>query len=425
MNDIELVAMGGCIVFAVIGIMAIYLLQTLKTKLEELHDVIPDKQLISALSSVQQNLSSVLSDEQKAIQNLPLLVSSTVSTQVNQGLEPLRNELSKSTQSSVSALLRLTDGLNHSHENFLQALSTVNNEGHFTEWITALRETVAPMEVAGGAIQNHYSTATSLLECNTRFVADWSVRWDEVADHLKKFNDHFEGWFTQERISRGQIEHRIMNRLEEVNDSNYLVKTSLAEMQSSGVKLLDSSRDLTDAVSALNSRLRELSIKHESLMSMQKDLLDGHAKVQSKLESFQVDLLKRSQSHQEQLGAFISKVETALSNTIIRFDKDIAKLSQNYGSQLQEVLHEITKQQSSQTAFVVSFQKNQREFSDAFQKNQHEILNSFQESQNKLLEDLQQSLAQVPSRKMQVLSLVFQAVIAMTLIGFVYAFLQR
>lgn len=415
MNEIAQFFLPAIAVVALLlGVAAVYLLWVFKGILSELRDVIPDKALVRGLTATQNSLDETLGKEKKVIQNLPLLLSNTVSTQVSSGLEPLRGEISKSTQSSIAAIAKLTSSLHDSHQEFQNALLTVNDDGHFKEWITALRETVAPMQVAGAALENHYATADSILKSNTRFIADWSGRWGELASHLEQFSTDFNRWFTDEQISRGQIEQRIMNRLEEVNETNVLVGESLNELQSSGAKLLGSNHDLTMAMTSLKKRVDELGQKHEALISLQRDLLQAHEKVQRDFHISQENIMAASKTHQEQFGSYVLKTGTVVSEMVSRVDRELSKMGVSYAAQLNELLSGIKKQQVDQQEFIRSLQQGQQA-----------LLESSQKNQQKTMESVRKALDLISSQKLQKFALVVQIGILFSIIGCAYVLQLR
>ncbi len=178
-----------------------------------------------------QQLSQALDAQRRTTEQLPELVSGAVASEVKVGLTPLQSELRGMSKTQQGALGQVSNALAQSHNHFTRAVMTLNHDGSLSEWVTSLHDTAEPFQKAATTLVQHSETTRQILSSTGELVRECAGQRQAVERAFTHFSDMVERSATEETVSLRDIEHRVMQRLEEVAETNSLVAQSLSELQ--------------------------------------------------------------------------------------------------------------------------------------------------------------------------------------------------
>ncbi|MDJ0841053.1 MAG: hypothetical protein QNK37_31365 [Acidobacteriota bacterium] len=362
-----------------------------------LSNKIPKKDLVRNITDSSRALTNALEEERKMLAALPTLISERVASEITNGINPLSLSIERSASVTNKQVHQLTVAFRESHEHFHQLLLTVSDEGHFREWIGAFRETVAPLETATRAIENNYSTAESLLKETTRFVSQWAGHWEKVEGNFNRFSNEFSRWSAAETTHAKDIEHRIMNRLEEVSETRHQINKSLNELQSARTKLMDSNRELSNSVSSMSRRMNELCTLNENLQARQHELFEQQTNFQTGFNEWQMEIQTRGRNTQTQLANFLTQTEQAVNGMLSRIEEALDRLTRGY-----QQLHKQREEQLNNLITRMS----------AANQSQAQIL----KRQEQLISRVDRAFKHMPNRPLQISGFVIQSLIFLVLV---------
>lgn len=257
------------------------------SSLSRFFELVPDKALVSRLSTASEELTHALDAQREVATSLPAALSAQVAAQVKAGLAPLSEQLGHLTQESHSTAGRLAE----SHDHFTRAVLALNDDGNLAEWVGSFREVVQPLHTLSSAVEAHYQTAGQVLAKTSEVVALWSDQHQSVQEAFGHFSALVERSAAAETTHLRDIEHRLMNRLEEVADTNATVSHSLSELQTASRHALATNEDLARSVDGTVRQVGELidlgrqtQGQHHELIRAQEGLQRSFAAWQASIE---------------------------------------------------------------------------------------------------------------------------------------------
>jgi regulator of sigma D len=280
----SILSVVGGLLLVLVGV-GVYSARRLAALIEAVRPVqtLADQNLLQRISALEQSLHESSAAHRTAVEALPQRISSAVSKEVRAGLDPARQQLEGLTQQSRS----LSEALGRSHDHLSQAVLTLNQDGTLGEWVASFREVVEPLQHATSAIDRHFDTAGQVLRTTSGLVEQWAAQRDAVIQAFRTFSQQVERSAAAETTHLRDIEHRLMNRLEEVSETNATVAKALSELQVAGRNALETSTDLTRSVERTGQRFAELidldrhtQTQHHELIRTQQQLQKDFAELE-------------------------------------------------------------------------------------------------------------------------------------------------
>ena len=188
---------------------AVKLLFDLSTGLKRLGRNLPASEDLNALRQT-------IETQRQATEKLPDQLAGRVAGEVSRGLEPLHASVGQLTKEHRQAMGQLTQTLSGSHQHLNQVLLALDRNGSLGEWVTSFRDTTEPFQLATQALTQHYETGGKLLATTGELVRQWSDQREAVQVAFRSFSETVERSQAAETTHLRDIEHRVMNRLEEV-----------------------------------------------------------------------------------------------------------------------------------------------------------------------------------------------------------------
>src|SRR6185369_6909983 len=121
----------------------------------------------------------------------------------------------------------LSEELARSHEGFTRAVLTLNHDGSLSEWVGGFREAVQPLVSVSSAVEHHYDTAGQVLRTTGALVEQWAAQKEAVVGAFEKFKESVDLSAAHEVRHLRDLEQRVMDRLEEVAETNANVARSV------------------------------------------------------------------------------------------------------------------------------------------------------------------------------------------------------
>lgn len=246
---------------------------------------LPD--LMDELNRSGRALSASLNTHRETARQLPDLVSRDVAEEVRKGVEPVQAELKNLTEETRGEMARVAEAFSKSHDQFASALLTLDADGHLGEWVASFREVSEPMRTASDAIERHYETAERLLDAAGKMIIQWSGQRQSVESAFSKFSSVVEQWAVDETTHFRDIEHRIMNRLEETAGTNALVAKSLSELQTAHTKMTATQEDFSETVNKAALKLGEILDMAGETQSRHLEIVRAQEQLQTQLKTLQ------------------------------------------------------------------------------------------------------------------------------------------
>lgn len=343
----------------------------------------PDVKLANNMAKTADALSSSLVAHKHSLKELPSLVSGNVSSEVKTGIEPFQGELANLGNKVESSINHLADNLSDTHNEFLQALHTLNVDGELTEWIDSLRDTIKPLQQVSYSLNNHYETNAKLLSVSHDLVVQLAGLKEAAETSFSSISGVVRHWESKEDLHARHIESRIMSRLEEVQKSHEEVTRGISALQTSQNAMISVQKGLSESMQDATSSFDGLSTLNTSVQQQIQVLVEEQNRFKERLHKWQETIMTDSNNMQHSAKQFISDSQ-----------KSITKIN--------EKMHEIV---DKSTLMLASFHKtHQQSLNDL--KQQHSIMAQTQteltKEQRKTIQDIQNIIRQLPHRLLQI-----------------------
>ncbi len=310
-----LTAIGALLTFA--GVTALVVVQLKNGKILDMlassfnvvKQHLPERHLLESIRETGCQLNASLDTHEKVVSQLPQLVSRDLSKEVKTGIDPVRSELGALSKQTEATMSRLTSSLAQSHEKFMAALLTLNAEGQLTEWVNAFREAVEPLQSSAASLQQHYDTAERLLKTTEDLVVQWTGQRQVVENAFTRFSEAIQRWTVEETTRFSEVEGRIMNRLEEVANTNALVSQSLSELQSAQTNMTGSQRELSDTVKQSVRNMHDIMETVQRSQEQHIQLNRGQEDIQNSVKTFMADMDNRIKTLDNRIKKIMSDFE--------------------------------------------------------------------------------------------------------------------
>jgi hypothetical protein len=301
---------------------------------------LPDRALVEQLSSSQVALTASIEAQRKITQDLPRTVSSTIASEVRGGLVPFQ----KASEALSGELAR-------SHDGFTRAVLTLNHDGSLSEWVGGFREAMQPLVTVSTAVEHHYETAGQILRTTGELVEQWAAQKEAVVSAFDKFREAVDVSAAHEVRHLRDLEQRVMERLEEVAETNANVASGLSELQVSGRNALETNADLARAVERTAQQVGEVveigrqtqSQHHELIRAQQqaqKDAAEWQKQAEQGLTRLQTGIGQISAGTNAALEALRKETQatlTALEGQLAGFHRQHAKAVQDLSARQEAV----------------------------------------------------------------------------------------
>jgi hypothetical protein len=383
LETLLLIVVLGVVTLAALEVLTGRRLASLSAAVEPLRTLLP---------ATHEALARALDAQREAVRQLPQAISETVSAEVRGGLEPLRLEM--------TAVGTLAASLAASHDHFTQAVLTLNNDGSLAEWVGGFREAVQPFEQVSSALARHYDTAGQVLRTTSGLLEQWAVQRDAVVHTFEQFAEVVERSAAADTTHLRDIEHRVMNRLEEVAETHALVAHALSELQTAGRHALETQTQLAGAVEKTVQEVHELVELGRQTQGQHLELVRAQQQVQQELGQWQ----REAAAGLATLQAGVGQVGEATAQALERMRQG----TQSAVADLRELLKDL---QLVQARGLQELRERQEEAA----RHQTDLAGR----QERWLAGAQAMLAGLPTRRYQMVSLALLAaqIMAVLLLG--------
>lgn len=355
----------GALIATAAGVVVLAVLSFRSSRLlEQLRGILPDKGLVDRLVETQGALTQSIEAQRKAVQELPRTVAGTVAAEV----KPLSESLARS------------------HDHFSRAVLTLDQDGSLGEWVGGIREAVEPLQAVSTAIERHYDTAGQVLRTTSGLVEQWASQREAVVHAFQRFAETVERSAAAETTHLRDIEHRIMNRLEEVAETNAAVAHSLSELQTASRNTLETQAGLARSVEATVQRTSELIDLGKQTQTQHHELIRSQQAAQKELGRWQKDADQGLKKLHESVGQIAEATSQSLGQTRQELSRSI--------SALQALLQEFHQSHGKALAQLQARQ-------EAAARREEEIA----QKQEGLIADVRRMLEGLPVRRFQLVSM--------------------
>lgn len=227
---------------------------------------------------------------------------------------------SKAVESASAALVRTTTDLSARHEELSAVVTTVNGDGSLGEWIAALRMTVEPIVHTSSALGEHFDTTRSLVQTTGELVTEWAEQRKNVEREGKRLTDTMVAWAAAETAHAGEVESRILKRLEEVSAIDANVAKGLARLETVDVRLAEAQTDL-------NHALRSTLDENRSLVKNMQDLIVEYRSSQQRFTKLQSELQERVLAFQKQSETMLADTRKSVDSLVAGVDRSLRTLT--------------------------------------------------------------------------------------------------
>jgi hypothetical protein len=355
----------GSLIAAAAGLLVLAVLSFRSTRLlEQLKNVLPDKGLVDRLVETQDALTQSIEAQRRAVLELPRNVAGTVAAEVKP----------------------LSESLVRSHDHFSRAVLTLDQDGSLGEWVGGIREAVEPLQAVSTAIERHYDTAGQVLRTTSGLVEQWASQREAVVHAFQRFAETVERSAAAETTHLRDVEHRVMNRLEEVAETNAAVAHSLSELQTASRNTLETQAGLARSVEATVQRTSELIDLGKQTQTQHHELIRSPQGAQNDLARWQKDADQGLKRLHESVGQIAEATAQSLGQTRQELQRSI--------SALQALLKEFHQTHGQALAQLQARQ-------EAAAQREQEVANQ----QKGLIADVRGMLEGLPARRFQLTSM--------------------
>ena len=320
---------------------------------------VPDKSLVEQTVATGKDLSHSLTTHQKVVETMPELLSRKVADQITQGIEPLSNEIATLSKKTEVSIARLSHILGISHDHFLKALVTLNEDGKLTEWVSAFREAVDPLQSTALAIEKHYAVSRELVQNTGNLAIKWGEHWSSVETSFSRFSDVIARWAADEASHLRDTESRVMKRLEEVAGTNAQIAESLSELQTTRTRLMESNESLTRSVQQTANNIEALIRLSQVLQHQHQQDLRAQGEFQEAFRAWQTGIQSQTDAFQVQIRTMtasasktMEELSTHVQDSIHQMGEMIRAFHHTHGQALDKLiqLHEASHEKQTQLA---------------------------------------------------------------------------
>lgn len=295
----------GALIATVAGVLVLAVLSFRSSRLlEQLRGTLPDKGLVDRLVETQGALTQSIEAQRRAVQELPRNVAGTVAAEIKP----------------------LSESLERSHDHFSRAVLTLDADGSLGEWVGGIREAVEPLQAVSTAIERHYDTAGQVLRTTCGLVEQWAGQREAVVHAFQRFAETVERSAAAETTHLRDIEHRVMNRLEEVAETNAAVAHSLSELQTASRNTLETQAGLARSVEATVQRTSELIDLGKQTQTQHHELIRSQQAVQKDLGRWQQEADQGLKKLHESVGQIAEATSQSLGQTRQELARSISAL---------------------------------------------------------------------------------------------------
>jgi hypothetical protein len=284
-------------------------------------------------------LRQAIAAQQEATRRLPDELAKRVAAEVGSGIKPLEAAFSRLAETNHAALGQLSGRLEASHERLGQVLAGLDRAGGLGEWVTSFRDCAEPFQLAAQSLETHYETSGRLLSTTGELVTQLAGHREAVEHAFLTFSEAVTRSQAAETTHLRDIEHRVMNRLEEVAEIQNLVAQALSELQTASRRTQEAHESLAETVRATVEKVNELldagrqtqSQHHELIRAqegLQKRFATWHSGLEECIQRFQQNLeqlpVRVGQALQQATQQALAAIET-LGHKLERFHEQHAR----------------------------------------------------------------------------------------------------
>ncbi len=365
----------AALIATVAGVLALAVMVFRSSRLlERLGGVVPDRSLVERLAGLQESLARSLDAQRQAVEQLPRQVAGAVSGEIRP----------------------LAESLQRSHDHFSAAVLTLDQEGSLSEWVGGIRDAVQPLQAVSAAVERHYETAGKVLHTTSGLVEQWASQREAVVHAFEAFAETVERSSAAETTHLRDIEHRVMNRLEEVAETNANVAHSLSELQVASRQAAETQTGLGRSVETTVVRTGEL--------------IDLGKQTQGQLH----ELMRAQQAGLQELGRFQKDADQGM----LQLRSSIGQIAEATTQSLEQARQEAARSVHGLQNLLGEFHRRHGEKLSQLEARQEAVARREEEAareQKALAGELRGLLTALPERRMQKLAAVLLAVqIALT-----------
>jgi len=338
------IAAGTVLGIAVLAFAAIRL-HGLATGFERLEEQLPKPADL-------QSLGRALDAQRQTTEKLPALVAEKVAGQVEVGLDPLKGEIGRLSEAQQAALGEISEALARSHNHFSQAVLTLNQDGSLSEWVSSLRDTAEPFQKATSSLELHYQTARQLLGSTGELVSQWASQREAVEGAFQHFSAMVERSAAAETTHLRDIEHRVMQRLEEVASTNTTVSQALSELQTTSRNTMASHQNLAQSVQDTVLKVGELADLGQRTQEQHHELVRAQKGVQQGFDAWRQQMERGVAEFQRKLEELPTRVATSLEEKTRTTIEGIQNLGQQLGDAQATHAQQLTDLRQKQEAVI-------------------------------------------------------------------------
>lgn len=283
--------------------------------------------LAEDMSRTNRILSRSVDTHRETVGRLPQLVSRHVAGEVRKGIEPVQNELRTLAEETRTGAAQVADSLSSAHGHFTGVLMTLNSDGHLSEWVDSFREVAAPIREVSDAIRHHYETSERLLDATGKLVVQWSGQRRATEDAFKRFSSVMEQWAVDETTHFRDVEHRIMNRLEEVAGTNAMVAKSLSELQTAQTKMAGAQEEFSDTINKTALGIGEILDANRQAQDRHIEAIRAQEQLQDQLAAIQRAFEKRTAAFDERMNEMMARLEETQTSFFTNAKNSFEKLA--------------------------------------------------------------------------------------------------
>jgi len=287
---------------------ALKLLWELAAGLRSLPARLPSAQDLAALREA-------IAAQAETARRLPAELAERVAGEVGSGIAPLEAAFRGLAASNQTALGRLGERLEASHQRLGEVVATLDHNGGLGEWVTSFRDAAEPFQLAAQSVAAHYDTGGRLLTTTGELVAQLAGHRDAVELAFQTFSESVTRSQAAETTHLRDIEHRVMNRLEEVAEIQNLVAQALSELQTASRRTQEAHESLAESVRSTVETVNELLDLGRQTQSRHYELIGAQEELQKRFDRWHAGLEERIQRFQQNLEQLPVRVSGALQQS--------------------------------------------------------------------------------------------------------------
>ncbi len=294
-----LAGVGILVVIAFFQIQIFKRFSDLNRGINEITGKLPSRELLNSSAGLNQSLIQSLDAHRSMTGKIPDIIARTLAGEVERGLGPASAELKSLTESISESIESYTHTLSESQNQLTGAIMTLNRDGSLAEWVDSFRDVSEPIQKAVASLDRHYQTTGRILESLGNLLADWADQKNAVERAFTRFSEAVEAWMVDETTHFRNVEHRIMNRLEEVAATNETAVQSLSALQTAHAKMAGAQDNLSDSLSEVIRKIPEIIDMAGKTQEQHRDLIRVQSELQTALGDLRDKTLERSDDFEQ------------------------------------------------------------------------------------------------------------------------------